>query len=296
MAVTDFESYGPMGARPTPGPYAPSGFDQNMLAAYRQGRYNRMAGGRPPPKGGDYTLEELGSAPVPYRQGGMIYEPVGPQGATPRQIGGPQGAPRLGYERGPLEGEFTEVFGLGGPQAQPYRGSMDFGVTREGMSSPRADRMNFGPSAHTAGATAGAIGIDQIASMRDYLQRQASRDVPRFNPNIPVSGEQMGMSQMYPVMPMGATALSGQAPGAGAAFEAPTVPSGRTEGRRAAGKKAEGKGAPLPPKRPGDLTVEAPFEPNLNYLVTEALDKLLGGAEAQRGRQFQQYYERQGYY
>lgn len=283
MAVTDFESYGPMGARSAPGPYAPSGFDQNMLAAYRQGRYNRMPGGRPAPMGGDYTLEELGSAVAPYRQGGLVYEPVGPQGGS-RQIGGPGAAPRLGYERGPIEGEFSEVYGLGGPQAQPYRGSMDFGVTRDGMAASPTG-MRFDPRMAAAAIGGGA----------GYMAGRGSQgELPPFNPNIPVSGGRMGMSQMYPVMPMGATALSGQTPGAGAAFEQPAAPAGRTEGRRAGGKKAEGgKGAPMPPRRPGDLTVEAPFDPNLNYLVTQALDQLLGGTEAERGRQYQQYYAMQ---
>lgn len=248
MAVTDFESYGPMGARTAPGPYAPSGFDRNMLAAYRQGRYNRMAGGRPAPMGGDYTLEELGSAPVPYRQGGLVYEP-------------------------------------GGPQARPgYGGSMDFGVTRDGQAvSPTG--MRFDPRLATAFIGGGA----------GYMAGRGREmgPLPAFNPNIPVSGERMGMSQMYPVMPMGATALSGQLPGAGAAFEQPAAPTGRTPSRKAEGGKAGGKGVPMPPKRPGDLTVEAPFDPNLNYLVTEALDRLLGGGEAERGRQFEQYYAMQ---
>lgn len=283
MAVTDFESYGPMGARPAPGPYAPSGFDRNMLAAYRQGRYNRMAGGRPAPMGGDYTLEELGSAMVPYRQGGLVYEPVGGQGAGPRQIGGPGAAPRLGYERGPIEGEFSEVYGIGGPQAQPYRGGMDFGVTRDGMAASPTG-MRFDPRMAAAAIGGGA----------GYMAGRGTQgELPPFNPNIPVSGERMGMGQMYPVMPMGATALSGQTPGAGAAFEQPAAPAGRTSGRKAEGGKAGGKGAPMPPKRPQDLTAETPFDPNLNYLVTQALDQLLGGTEAERGRQYQQYYATQ---
>lgn len=300
MAVTDFETYGPMGARPTPGAYAPSGFDRNMLAAYRQGRYNRMAGGRPAPMGGDFTLEELGSAPVPYRQGGLVYEPVG-GGTASRQIGGPQGAPRLGYERGPIEGQWSEVYGIGGPRAQPYGGGMDFGVTRDGMAaSPTGGRYNFGPMAQTAAATAGAIGIDQMAPMRDYLIRQAGRGgemgtLPAFNPNIPAGAGGPTMGQMYPVMPMGATALSGQAPGAGTAFEAPSAPASqaatpsgekKATGSKKAGKKGAEQGPPMP----------VAFEPNLNYYVTQALDRLFGQNEAERGRQYQQYYENQGYY
>lgn len=280
MAVTDFESYGPMGARAAPGPYAPSGFDQNMLAAYRQGRFNRM--GRAPSMAGEYTPEEMGSAIVPYRQGGLVYEPVGPQGAAPRQVGGPGTAPRLGYERGPIEGEWSEVYGIGGPQATPYRGGMDFGVTREGQAvSPSG--MRFDPRLAAAAIGGGA----------GYMAGRGGEQpgigaLPAFNPNIPVSGGGMTMGQMYPVMPMGATALSGQAPGAGTAFEGtPAASRGKAQlpamnVKGKAGKKGKEQAQPT----------EAQFEPNLNYYVTQALDRLFGQNEAERGRQFQQYYER----
>lgn len=288
MAVTDFESYAPGGmGRTSPETWGRpmSKFDENMLGAYRQGRYNRMAGGRPS-MAGEYTPEEMGSAMVPYRQGGLVYKPVGAQGAGPRQISGPQGSPRLGYERGPIEGEFSEVRGIGGPQGrQPYGGSMDFGVTREGQAvSPTG--MRFDPRMAAATISGGA----GYMAGREGAGRGP---LPPFRPNIPVSGERMGMSGMYPVMPMGSTGLSGQAPGAGTVFEQPSAPAAQPEGRKAAGKKAGGKSAPMPPKRPGDLGVEAPFDPNLNYLVTQALDQLLGGGEAERGRQFQQYYAAQ---
>lgn len=282
MAVTDFETYGPMGARPTPGPYAPSGFDRNMLAAYRQGRYNRMAGGRPAPMGGDFTLEELGSAPVPYRQGGLVYEPVS-GGTASRQIGGPQGAPRLGYERGPIEGEFSEVYGLGGPRAQPYGGGMDFGVTRDGMAASPSG-MRFDPRLAAAAIGGGA----------GYMAGRGGEmgPLPAFNPNIPAGAGGPTMGQMYPVMPMGATALSGQAPGPGSAFEAPPAPATQTAapsgekkatGSKKAGKKGAEQGPPMP----------AAFEPNLNYYVTQALDRLFGQGEAERGRQYEQYYATQ---
>lgn len=283
MAVTDFESYGPMGARPAPGPYAPSGFDRNMLAAYRQGRYNRMAGGRPAPMGGDFTLEELGSAPVPYRQGGLVYEPVSGQGAAPRQIGGPQGAPRLGYERGPIEGEWSEVYGIGGPQGRPgYDGGMDFGVTRDGMAvSPSG--MRFDPRLAAAAIGGGA----------GYMAGRGREmgPLPAFNPNIPVSGAPVTMTQMYPVMPMGATALSGQTPGPGTAFESPSVPAEVAPARR--GKSAAGKAGRKGAEQGPPAPAAAPFEPNLNYYVTQALDRLFGQNEAERGRQMQEYYATQ---
>jgi len=285
MAVTDYESYGPMAGRTSPETWGRplSKFDENMLAAYRQGRYNRM-GERPTPMGGDYTLEELGSAVAPYRQGGLVYEPVGPQGAAPRQIGGPQGAPRLGYERGPIEGEFTEVRGIGGPRAQGYRGGMDFGVTREGMAQSPTGAV-FGPAAKGAAAGLAGYGLGQMFDRGEEAAPAAGRQERRaLLPPIDIYGR-------------GATtALSGAPVQAPATFAGP-VAQPRTMApaptTRKGGKKA---GTPLPPSRPEDLRAETPFEPNLNYLVTQALDRLLGGAEAERGRQTQRYYEQQGYY
>lgn len=288
MAVTDFESYAPGGmGRTTTGPTPMNKFDQNMMDAYRRGR---MSTGASRGMYGEYTPEEMGSAIVPYRQGGLVYEPVGgPQGAAPRQIGGPQGAPRLGYERGPIEGQWSEVYGIGGPQGRPgYGGGMDFGVTREGMAASPTG-MRFDPRM-AAAAIGGGLGF------------MAGRGGERGQP------QRYELPQMDIYGRVAPTGLSGQAPSAGSVFEQPPIreipvaPMGTTE--RAAGgaakgptdKKAGGKGAPMPPTRPEDLRAEAPFDPNLNYLVTQALDRLLGGGEAERGRRFQQYYESQGYY
>ena len=89
-----------------------SGFDRNMLNAFRVGRAG--SGERPSPMGGDFTLEEMGQAVGPYRQNGLVYEPVGPaQG----QIGY-QGSPQIGYTRGPIEGEWYDVQGIPGPRGQ----------------------------------------------------------------------------------------------------------------------------------------------------------------------------------
>jgi len=282
MAVTDFESYAPGGmGRTTTGPTPISGFDRNMMDAYRRGR---MGTGASRGMYGEYTPEEMGSAITPYRQGGLVYEPVGQQGAAPRQIGGPQGAPRLGYERGPIEGEWSEVYGIGGPQARSYGGGMDFGVTREGMAMPPSG-MRFDPRLAAAAIGGGA----------GYMagRGQEAGPLPAFNPNIPQSGMRTpGMSEFYPVMPlpvaapMGATALSGQAPGADTAFEG--TPRGKAQ---LPPMEVKGKGEKKGKKEPA-----AAFEPNLNYYVTQALDRLFGQNEAERGRQYQQYYEQQGYY
>lgn len=282
MAVTDFETYAPGGmGRTTSGPTPIGGFDQNMLDTYRRramGFGQRSPVGVP---GADYTPEEMGSAMVPYRQGGLVYEPITPQDG-PRQVGyGGQPARRLGYERGPIEGQWSEVYGLEGPARQPYAGGMDFGVTREGQAmSPSG--MRFDPR-----VAAGAAGLGYMAGLPREQPQAPMGNIPAWNPNIPVSGMPTpSMSQIYPVMPSGATALSGQAPGAGTAFEAPAAPAGRvTRPAQKAAGKAKGKGA-----EKAAAPAEATMEPNLNYYVTQALDRLLGQDEANRGLHTQQYY------
>lgn len=281
MAVTDFESYAPGGVgRTTSGPTPMNAFDRNMMDAYRRGR---MGTGASRTVYGEYTPEEMGSALVPYRQGGLVYEPVGGQGAAPRQVGGPGMSPRLGYERGPIEGEWSEVYGLGGP-ARPAGGapSMDFGVTREGMArSPSG--MPFNPA-----VAAGAAGLGYMAGLsRESMMSPSPMGVP-----MGVGGRTVQLPPIDVFGRGGATALSGQAPGAGTAFEAPatrqtaTDKSAGAKGKTAGAKKGKEQGPPMP----------AAFDPNLNYYVTQALDRLFGGGEAERGRQYQQYYEGQGYY
>ena len=273
MAVTDFETYAPGGmGRTTSGPTPINKFDQNMLDAYRRGR---MGTGASRGMYGEYTPEELGSAVVPYRQGGLVYEPVGGQG-------GGQAAGRVGYAPGPLEGEWSEVYGIGGPRGRPgYGGGMDFGVTREGMAASPSGR-SFDPRL-AAAAIGGGLG---------YMAGRGGEagPLPAFNPNIPRSGMRTpGMGEMYPVMPivaapMGATPLSGQAPGAGSAFEeAPRTTSGKLQMPPAEVKGKAKKGKEQGPPMPA-------FEPNLNYYVTQALDRLFGQNEAQRGAQYEQYF------
>jgi hypothetical protein len=287
MAGTDFESYGPMsrtgGAREFAG--RATGFDRNMYEAWKQGQFNRMRG-RPEPMGGDFTLEDLGQAVAPYRQGGLVYEPVG-QGSALGQIAGPQGAPRLGYERGPIEGEWSDVLGISGPRAQnprgwesvpggTYVGGMDFGVTRDGMAAAPSG-MPFDPR-----VAAGAAGLGYLFGLPNEQRVNTS------------AAQQAAGRQILPPVGIfsrqGATALSGQTPGAGNAFVAPAETQSRPA--RATGSKK------APPPQKGKTTeksaksqqAQGEFEPNFNYLVTRAIDQLLGQNEAERGREYQQYY------
>jgi hypothetical protein len=296
MAVTDFETYGPFSrAGATAGQGANTGFDQNMYQAYLRGRFARGGAGPVVGEGGEgtarmmgmgYSAEDLGQAVAPYRQGGLVYEPVGQQ-AGPRQIGGPGMAQRLGYERGPIEGEFSDVYGIAGPRTgsamtagpRPYGGSMDFGVTRDGMAAAPSGMM-FDPR-----VAASAAGLGYLAGL------------PRERETMATAGgaTPRGEVQLPPIDvfgPRGASVLSGQAPGAGTAFEAPKsaqrAPAKAKGGAAKSGTK--GKSVPLPPRR--EQEAAAGFEPNFNYLVTAAIDRLLGQREAERGREFQQYYER----
>lgn len=282
MSVTDFETYGPMGARPTPGPYAPSGFDRNMLEAFRAGRANYGRNVRPEPMGGGFTLEELGQAVTPYRQGGLTYEPVGmaPQGGSNL----PAFAAGRGLRPTMMEGEFREIPGIGYggggralPNGQGYGGGMNFGVTREGMAAAPSG-MPYGRAA-ALGVPGAAIGMYGIGAQDQQAAAPEARRVmlPPIDIGIgqPLQGQARSYSPLYgPQQPTAPQPVSGG--------EAKSAAKGKT-----VGKKRE-QGSPQP--------AEQSFDPNLNYLVTQALDRLLGQNEAERGRQYQQYYQGQGYY
>jgi hypothetical protein len=278
MAVTDFETYAPGGmGRTTSGPTPINKFDQNMMDAYRRGR---MGTGASRGMYGEYTPEEMGSAITPYRQGGLVYEPVGQQGAAPRQIGGPQGAPRLGYERGPIEGQWSEVYGLQGPQGRPgYGGGMDFGVTREGMAmSPTGMRFDPRLAAAAIGGTTGYMagrGGEPRAEL-PVMDVYARRGPHAYGPEMPRNyGPEMSLMTL-PNNPM-------QGPVGGATLRSENMPMSPAEGRTAKGKGGKKEEKAAPQQQPA-------FEGNLNYYVTQALDRLFGQGEAERGRQYQEYY------
>lgn len=207
-------------------------------------------------------------------QGGV---PVGPRGNLPVMA---QGRGMVPTE---LPGEFYEVYGLEGPRSG-YRGEMDFGVTRDGMPMMAGGGRGIDP--RVAAAVLGGAG--GFAAGLGTGRREG--ELPPFNPNIPVSGERMGFEGMYPLNRIEApSALSGGAPGAGTAFE---QPARREAPKPVAKKKVVQKAQKVAAKAPQDLRAEDQFEPNLNYYVTQALDRLLGQNEAERGRRTQQYYEK----
>lgn len=295
MAVTDFESYGPFSREGAPaGQGANTGFDQNMYQAWLRGRMglNRPAGGPVIGEGGEgsarmmgmgYTPEDLGQAVAPYRQGGLVYEPVGPAEPSMAQR---MGANAYQYERNPA--------------------NMGFGVTRDGMAVPPSGMM-FDPR-----LAAGAAGVGYLAGLpreRETVAQAGMRPFdPTFNPNMPASRMTTPLMQdMYPLMPegttgmrgavqlppidvfgrQGATALSGRAPGAGTAFEQPARRAPAQKAGRKAAPKGEGKKS-TPAQQETSQT--GAFDPNFNYLVTQAIDQMLGQREAETGRGYQDYY------
>lgn len=275
---------GPMTDRPV------SGFDRNMLDWARSGR-------TPPTRSGTfregdfppYSPEEMGQAVAPYRAQTQV-QPQGVGGANYPHRPGPVGFQLLPpYERGGLPtmargreipyGEFRDVTGnvLTGPAREaPYGGGMDFGVTREGQA------MRGGIPYGQIAATAAGVGLPAMVAYDAYRREpmgakpapqggmEARRGAQQLPP-IDIYGQRIPMAGMeaLPVAP----APKGKAP--------------------KAGKKA----APTPPKRPAEMSPQeaADFEGNLNYYVTQMLDRLTGQNEAERGRMTQQYYERNPY-
>jgi hypothetical protein len=286
MAVTDFESYAPGGmGRTTTGPTPMNKFDQNMMDAYRRGR---MSTGASRGMYGEYTPEEMGSAVAPYRQGGLVYEPVGPQGAAPRQIGGPQGAPRLGYERGPIEGEWSEVYGIGGPQGRPgYGGETSMGSRMAAGAYPYVSNAGRGGLPWGTMAGIGAAGAAFPMAM-DYFSNNPLQptNAPEAAALHPTFHGQMGPVELPSERRVAQLPPLDIYSRRGGAAAAPSAPTGKSQkGARGAGQK----GAPLPPTRPEEYNA-GQFEPNLNYQFTAALDALFGQREAKRGRNTQEYY------
>jgi hypothetical protein len=286
MAVTDFESYAPGGmGRTTTGPTPMNKFDQNMMDAYRRGR---MSTGASRGMYGEYTPEEMGSAVAPYRQGGLVYEPVGPQGAAPRQIGGPQGAPRLGYERGPIEGEWSEVYGIGGPQGRPgYGGETSMGSRMAAGAYPYVSNAGRGGLPWGTMAGIGAAGAAFPMAMGYFSNNPLQpTNAPEAAALHPTFHGQMGPVELPSERRVAQRPPLDISSRRGGAAAAPSAPTGKSQkGARGAGQK----GAPLPPTRPEEYNA-GQFEHNLNYQFTAALDALFGQREAKRGRNTQEYY------
>ena len=251
---------GPMTDRPV------SGFETNMLDWARSGR-------TPPGRTGafregdfaPYSPEEMGQG-VALRGETM---PMAQRGGLPMMARGEE----IPYA------DYRDVTGnvLTGPAREaPYGGGMDFGVTREGQA------MRGGVPYGRIAAGAAGVGLPMMMAYDNYRREpMGARPMPQGAMEAPRGAQQLPPIDIY-----------GQRIPMAGMEAAPVVPAPRGKAPKA-GKKA----APTPPKRPAEMSPQqaADFEGNLNYYVTQMLDRLTGQNEAERGRMTQQYYERNPY-
>jgi hypothetical protein len=247
---------GPMTNRPV------SGFDRNMLDWARAGR-------TPPTRTGvfregdfpPYSPEEMGQGMVPYRAQTQVAGM--PPGEIPPSRGGPVGFQLLPpYREGAPYAEFRDVTGnvLTGPAG--------------GAQSPLAGGFPYGKAA----AIGAGIGLP---AMMAYYGSQGQGPVA----GVPAMDQGARGAQMLPPIDVYGRPMAG-------VMAAPATPAARAAPATTRGGK---KAAPTPPRRPAEAPAEPAWEGNINYHVTRAIDALLGQNEAERGRQYQQYYEQNPY-
>jgi hypothetical protein len=156
---------------------------------------------------------------------------------------------------------------------------MDFGVTREGMAmSPSG--MRFDPRL-AAAAIGGATGYmagrgGEPRAELPVMDVYAHRGPHAYGPEMPRNyGPEMSLMSL-PNNPM-------QGSAGGATLRSENMPMSPAEARTSKSKGGK-KGEKAASQQ------QAQFEGNLNYYVTQALDRLFGQGEAERGRQYQEYY------
>lgn len=189
------------------------------------------------------------------------------------------GLPMMARGREIPYADYRDVTGnvLTGPAREaPYGGGMDFGVTREGQA------MRGGVPYGRIAAGAAGVGLPMMMAYDNYRREpMGARPMPQGAMEAPRGAQQLPPIDIY-----------GQRIPMAGMEAAPVAPAPRGKAPKA-GKKA----APTPPKRPAEMSPQeaADFEGNLNYYVTQMLDRLTGQNEAERGRMTQQYYERNPY-
>jgi len=301
-AAYDYE--GPAG----PGPFIDrprSRFDENAMAAYYRnqgkGEYGPYVPGRRTGPGAvelDYTPEEMGQG-VALRQGSM---PMAQQGGVPAVRGGlptfargeyqapygaygefrdvtgnvlrgPAGSDRLGYS--PIARELPPEMAGGAPEVG--------GEYRPGYGGADRSMLSRAVGAAIPGAGMGTLGMMPILS--EDQQRRNRFTLPpmhigrNYGPPIPYErnyGPPMPEERNY------GPPMSEEAPVAPGRSARPVLP--RQDVKSKGKRKATGEPMQLPGAQ-GDQ-----FEPNLNYYVTQAIDRLMGQDEANRGKDYQQYY------
>jgi hypothetical protein len=235
-----------------------SGFDRNMLDWARSGRTPPgRTGAFRPEDFAPYSPEEMGQG-VALRGQTM---PMAQRGGVPAVR---SGLPTFAQNEGIPYGEFRDVTGnvLTGP------------AMAEGMAARGG--IPYGRIA----ATAAGLGIPAMAA---YYGSQGQGPVA----GVPAMDMARGAQQMPPIDIYGRPTQG---------IMAAPAPAGRAPAARGEAKGGK-KSAPMPPRRQAEAAPAEPaWEGNINYHVTRAIDALLGQNEAERGRQYQQYYEQNPYY
>ena len=283
---------GPVSQRPM------SDFDRASMGAnwsgQGKGQYGRFVPGQRTGPGAvplDYTLDELGQAVGPAMGRGMVPQ----RGSLPMMARGGE----IPY------GEFRDVTGnvLRGPEGQgAYRyaqgGPIPMGAsmaTRMGEGAYRyepsiASRMGYGAYQYEPVAAAPRGGIPMFAYPAAAAGFEGAKS---YFDRGPAPSGAVGQPQLGPYDfgmmpgPQGMEAMQNLPAAPQGIMAAPS--GGGKSASRGGGKKAAG--VPMPTRRPAKLSQpQSQFEGNFNYDVTRAIDALLGGNQAELGRQQQEYY------
>lgn len=232
----------------------------------------------------------------------LRYEPVqgGGRALVPQGEAQRASLPTLAQGRGlvptMIEGEFSEVPGLGyaGGRGAPWSGTLGGADMRMPVGR---NNVPFGNLAAVPGALMAGYGLGTIAG-----EQPEGGPLPPWNPLVRSPVGAQDFADTYPLNPLAA----GQEPPQ-AERPAPRVaqPSGGRPVRQPSARPASSRPASsqpaAQPSAQQPATKPAPqqgWEPNINYIVTQALDALFGQGEAERGRRHQQYFENhpgQGY-
>jgi hypothetical protein len=289
---------GPVSQRPM------SDFDRASMGAnwsgQGKGQYGRFVPGQrtgtfregdfPP-----YSPEEMGQAIEPYRAQTQV-QPQGTGGANYPYRPGPVGFQLLPpYERGGLPtmarggeipyGEFRDVTGnvLMGPEG---RGAIGYNPgammgQRMGQGAYQYEPVGMPPRGGFPLSAAELLKTAQIAGPIGGLAEFARLNYNR--PGVSAGPYDFGMMPG----PQGMEAMQNLPAAPQGIMAAPS--GGGKSASRGGGKKAAG--VPMPTRRPAEISQpQGQFEGNFNYDVTRAIDALLGRNEAERGRQYQEYY------
>ena len=279
---------GPVSQRPM------SDFDRASMGAnwsgQGKGQYGRFVPGQRTGPGAvplDYTLDELGQAVGPAMGRGMV-----PQRG---------GLPMMAQGEGIPYGEFRDVTGnvLMGPEGRGAGGPSPMGAsmaTRMGQEGAYqyepsiASRMGYGAYQYEPVAAAPRGSIPMFAYPGAVAGVMGAKSY--FGGQGPAPSGAVGQPQLGPYDFGRMPGPQGMETMQGFRNYGPPMPPQGGGARRGGAQRAADRGVPMPPRRPAELSQpqQGQFEGNFNYDVTRAIDALLGGNQAEAGRQYQEYY------